>query len=724
MRTSDSAASCGPAVEPRDERGLMLASSIVMWLGGAAAAGAACLLPGAGHTDTTGLHVLIAVCVFFALFAHVVLRRVSERALALLVAVILAAGTVSVWLSCVWSGGPASELIELFCFPAIYCAFFLRGRHMLVQLAFISALVLSPLVYSSDPTQAQFPGQVTVLLVGIWGITIVVAAGKRRLLAAELAARRQALTDPLTGVHNVRGLTEHAATTPPASGSALLLIDLDDFKAVNSRHGHLGADRLLACVARGLADAARSGDCVARIGGDEFAVLAGDRDESEVGRLRDACVDAVGRARAVAGLPGPDLRASVGVAVCPRDGGTLSELLTTADRSMYAAKAKAGAARVTPAERAAAQAAGGPLLSLVEPVADEPQAPAASGAVRSWWSRLPAQSQAGVGGWLAGGLVTLLLVLLPGADTSHRGMVILLAAGALLMGVAFCFARRVGQAAYTASDVIAVACVAVGVYLTGGTTSPMLPLVFIAVAIAASLIAPLAALARLAGAALVCATPMLYATGEASLHYVVRFVTLVSTATVLVAVVVYNRRELAAAHEAAQDLAEHDALTGLANRRAFYQRLDAALRGAGEGGDLTGVGIIDLDNFKRVNDRHGHAAGDAVLRAVAAALSDAVRCDDLVARIGGDEFALIISAAETSVSQALGLRCVEVIERAAAAAGYGDCEVSATVGFAAFPEHARSGQHLIEMADRALMDAKDAGKRRVAAPDWSLPVAG
>jgi diguanylate cyclase (GGDEF)-like protein len=293
----------------------------------------------------------------------------------------------------------------------------------------------------------------------------------------------------------------------------------------------------------------------------------------------------------------------------------------------------------------------------------------------------------------------------------------------MLVGVAFCFARRAGQAVHTTSDIVAVACVAIGVYLTGGTTSPLLPLVFIAVAIAAAFISPLAALARLAGAALVCATPMLYASGEASLHYVVRFVALVSTATVLVAVIVYNRRELAAAHAAAQDLAERDALTGVANRRAFYQRLDAALRRANADGRVTAVGIIDLDNFKRVNDRHGHAAGDVVLRAVATALSDAVRCEDLVARIGGDEFALIISAAETPVSQALGLRCVKAIEQAAADAGYGDCEVSATVGFAAFPEHARSGQHLIEMADRALMDAKDAGKRRVAAPDWTLTVA-
>jgi hypothetical protein len=133
----------------------MLASSIVMWLGGAAAAGAACLLPGAGHTDTAGLHLLIATCVFFALFAHVVLRRVPEKPLAVLVAVILAAGTVSVALSCYWSGGPSSELTELFCFTVIYVAFFLRGRHMLIQLAFIVALVLSPLLYASDPTQAS-----------------------------------------------------------------------------------------------------------------------------------------------------------------------------------------------------------------------------------------------------------------------------------------------------------------------------------------------------------------------------------------------------------------------------------------------------------------------------------------------------------------------------------------------------------------------------------------
>jgi diguanylate cyclase (GGDEF)-like protein len=123
--------------------------------------------------------------------------------------------------------------------------------------------------------------------------------------------------------------------------------------------------------------------------------------------------------------------------------------------------------------------------------------------------------------------------------------------------------------------------------------------------------------------------------------------------------------------------------------------------------------MIDLDNVKRVNDTFGHAAGDRVLQAIASALEDVTRPGDFVARIGGDEFALVAHGVDTSVSRELSVRCVSAVEAAVAQVGYSDCAVSATVGFALFPYHGRTLDSLVEAADSALMDAKHGGKRRV-----------
>jgi diguanylate cyclase (GGDEF)-like protein len=306
------------------------------------------------------------------------------------------------------------------------------------------------------------------------------------------------------------------------------------------------------------------------------------------------------------------------------------------------------------------------------------------------------------------------VVLLPDADRSHFGLVLALAAFAAAMGAFMILgARRIGEAAHSMSAALAVACVALGVYLTGGTTSPLLPLVFLIVTFSAYFSSPQGALIRFGGAVLICASPFAYTVGDAGPGFVVRFVALVTTAAVLVGLILYNRRELDRAEQLARELASYDPLTRLLNRRGFERHLSVRLQPAGALQPLS-VAIIDLDNFKSVNDVHGHAAGDRVLKAIAGALEGVTRPQDRIARIGGDEFALVAQGADASRSRALGVRCVRAVERAVAEAGYSNCGVSATVGYALFPEHGVSLDALVEAADTALMRAKNAGKRRVA----------
>jgi diguanylate cyclase (GGDEF)-like protein len=156
------------------------------------------------------------------------------------------------------------------------------------------------------------------------------------------------------------------------------------------------------------------------------------------------------------------------------------------------------------------------------------------------------------------------------------------------------------------------------------------------------------------------------------------------------------------------ELADVDGLTGCLNQRAFGRSMDEHCT-ATQPGATTALIIIDLDHFKQVNDSHGHIAGDMVLGLVAEALRHAVRADDLVARIGGDEFAVIAPGLRPDAAQALADRCRRAIEQAAAS-----WQVTGSVGVVAVPAPT-DPVALYELADRASYEAKRAGRNRTVA---------
>lgn len=166
-------------------------------------------------------------------------------------------------------------------------------------------------------------------------------------------------------------------------------------------------------------------------------------------------------------------------------------------------------------------------------------------------------------------------------------------------------------------------------------------------------------------------------------------------------------------HRAAEVSATTDALTGLPNRRYFDEvvSLQARRRRAG---DAIGILMVDIDHFKTLNDTHGHATGDDVLRAVAGAIVAAVREDDVPARFGGEEFVVLLRNPDRGVALDVGER-VRTAVRGLDLRRHGVRGVSVSVGVAVALEPDEPVESIIATADRALYRAKRAGRDRVVA---------
>ena len=156
--------------------------------------------------------------------------------------------------------------------------------------------------------------------------------------------------------------------------------------------------------------------------------------------------------------------------------------------------------------------------------------------------------------------------------------------------------------------------------------------------------------------------------------------------------------------------ARRDALTGLGNRRAFDERLEVAVRDAVDGGRPVGVVLLDLDDFKHVNDTRGHVAGDLVLRQTAVVLMREARAHEEVFRFGGEEFAVVVEG-----DSAAAARLAERMRAALVRQRRGEPLPTLSAGVASAPEDARTVEGVLVAADAALYAAKWAGKNRVLA---------
>ena len=601
--------------------------------------------------------------------------------------------------------------------PAAFVAQFMRTREVILQVSLLTAVAIIPIaVHGGELAGWHVVSRIVAFLPIMWVVVWAVWMLRRDRQLVIDDAEQTSLIDPLTGLANLRAFSRRADKLlgDRRSGrhnqqTGLLLIDLDDFKRANSLYGHAGGDHLLRAVGASLLRATSANHLVCRIGGDEFAVLLEGANATDIADQAIRYRNAVHSAQREADMPGISLDASVGVAIAPRDGETLADLMTSADRSMYEIKAspehglpslpdhtKKSLPDLSARRRAAAR--------WVRSDANEAEEQSKPKRLRPENAKFAAMT------WAIGVTIGLLSLAMPDADRTHvTAAVIGLLLGYGVSIIAYYTAPPVDSPRHVFNDVFTLSSIAFISYLTGGADSPLWPLVYLFIAYEAWFLGWGRFVLRAVGPVAVILAPLIYegagaidvATGAAMYSGI-----LVSLGLTLL--LSYNQVNLLRAQELARLQAKIDVRTGLANRREFESRVERAFAQHRPGTKtMPAIVMLDLDNFKAVNTAHGHAAGDELLAAIAAELDSCTRTEDCVARVGGDEFAVILPETDAAGARMVAERYVAAVAAATSESDLEVCRaVTASAGFALYGVHGHDFDELINAADVVLMDAK------------------
>jgi diguanylate cyclase (GGDEF)-like protein len=338
----------GSSAEAPDERARMGRISGWLWIVASLVGAAAAFLPGADHAAlgwVLGLSAIVFLYGLGSVTGVIPWQRASMDALAIGMAVTIPVVGLALYLT----GGSLSYIEPLLVCSLLYAAFFFPTRWawpLSIELVLVAG---TPLLYDGNAIENAYLPRYLALVAGYLAATWVMVGLKRRLVDAEVRQRDFANRDPLTGVGNRRAFDaalhrELAARRQPRRGRreadagplALLILDLDDFKGVNDRHGHQVGDAVLIEAASRAHSILRSTDTIARIGGDEFAVIAPGAHGEGARRMAEAIRAAV--SLRPSGAKGPVPSASIGWAVFPEDGEDFETLMRSADDRMLRLK--------------------------------------------------------------------------------------------------------------------------------------------------------------------------------------------------------------------------------------------------------------------------------------------------------------------------------------------------------------------------------------------------
>jgi diguanylate cyclase (GGDEF)-like protein len=315
--------------DPRDEGPLADLTSGGMWLAAGTVGLIALTLPGSDR-EHMGWALAIAVLSLGWGAASLVLWR-ARWTMSIAVRATVTAATSPVVAAVLWAtGGTTSFIQPLLVLTVLFVAYFFPPRLAWPLVGLFTLVYATPLVYDPAAHEYAYPARSLTFAVAIAGATAAMQMLKRRLLQAEARQRGMAQRDPLTGLYNRRSFD--AALERSAGRAALVLFDFDGFKAINDEHGHPAGDAVLRSVSTACQQVVREDDCLARIGGDEFAVVATRGGGVAASRLVDALEQAIAGAELPAGIAG--VQASFAWAVAPKDGETGAELLERADQRL------------------------------------------------------------------------------------------------------------------------------------------------------------------------------------------------------------------------------------------------------------------------------------------------------------------------------------------------------------------------------------------------------
>ena len=334
--------------EAPDERARMERISGILWILAAFITVGNCYLPGAQHVDMGWIFGLSAGIFVYGIAAILGWFR-WDRASTNVLGVGMVFTIPVVGLGIYFTGGAMSFVQPMLVTTLLYSAFFFPAQWAWPLSIELILAAGTPLLYDSNAIDNAFLPTYVALAAGFLSATWVLVGLRKRLLDAELHQRDIANRDPLTGVANRRHFDailegEIGRRSRPTGGRrktddsplALLILDLDDFKGINDNYGHPVGDAILRQVAERAQAMLRSTDTLARIGGDEFAIIAPGAHGDAVSTLAKSVCDAIGTHYSDAGTPAPS--ASIGWAVFPEDGEDFETLIHAADERMLSSK--------------------------------------------------------------------------------------------------------------------------------------------------------------------------------------------------------------------------------------------------------------------------------------------------------------------------------------------------------------------------------------------------
>lgn len=609
------------------------------------------------------------------------------------------------------TGGATSADIGLFANVMFYCAYFMERQRAARQVLIGTLIMWAPVVYDFQELGGTgFVARALVMTAVLLALTLLIARHRHSAIRAELRARRLALSDPLTGVANLHTFEEELQRLVAASRDGdhefgVAFVDVNGLKAANTVFGHAGGDELIRRTAEALVACAGVDDQVARVGGDEFAVLIPGADAGQMKSFESEFAIALNQAGRGEQRSPFDLSASIGTAVHPQDGRTPDELMQVADERMYDSKAALPPRLPTP------ETSGGRTLQDPPEQEQSRLADLVTGAA-------PAASLA----WLLGaGMITAAATITGTPDTHPRLALALSGICVVMAGLLGLVDSDLRAKVETIGSGLAVVIAIPAIWATGGAATPILPLVYLVVAHAAYAMSPRQAAIRIAAMfGIVGATLAFNANGGDFTGALV----IAAEILVIAGVLRWNRAREDAAERVALEISRTDALTKLANRRIFEHALSTlAERPITQGGyDRGGLILADVDNFKTINTTGGHRSGDEVLRMISAVLEGTAGEDATVCRIGGDEFALVVPEGDDASLMRLAAKCRAAI---AAVDWHVLCEptVTVSVGYATW-ENVTAWKDLVVAADLGMQMSKDSGKDTVMTAGPAVPRIG